>query len=51
MLSQFIKGNEVFRTIFDLLRVDISMEKICFNGTSLEQDGNAKHLIEFVLLD
>jgi hypothetical protein len=27
------------------------MEKICFNGTSLEQDGNAKHLIQFVLLD
>jgi hypothetical protein len=27
------------------------MEKISFNGTSLEQDGSEKHLIQSVLLD
>jgi hypothetical protein len=46
-----IKGNEVLGTIFDLLQVNISMEKISFNGTSLEQDGSEKHLIQSVLLD
>jgi hypothetical protein len=46
-----IRGNEVLGTIFDLLQVNISMEKISFNGTSLEQDGSEKHLIESVLLD